>query len=1144
MLPFEGIKTRQAVDNHPESCRVRPHDVTWGGSSAGGAVSVVRPRSVKKKMAQQAAVSPQHSQTGGAGAKRAVLLPMGPAVHTMSPRAEPPRLSPVPGEVCSTAPGEDSTLQPVTSLVALSSQLPIPPHAMDLIPAREGGVATSPFKCVSPSSRRRIEEFSAAPRALLSPSPRAGYISPQKEPRRQGSVSLNQLAPPVPDVETARRRLKKLDVSVPIPDRHPGAACLTPRFKCAKNIDCTQGAGLQTMLGFATNPDEGSEGVDQSLCYHVEVQNDEYFLQQPVVDQAGTLSFVPSTTRHGVAKCSMMVVDHSCIKDGDFKKSKWTGFTITVQAAPPTKSRTRDWRAFHNKMNAPIGLVPDEAGGAVAPPSPRQVCSSPTKNPEHAFPPVDLHSLRIQTEQKWGRHPAFLLSKASIPTHILSLVTELELLRGQHSRKDSDRLLQERLRQIHKKLGGEEGWEALQSECAQIIACKVDPAKGPPPILLEGKEFRSDEMHLLGGLSTELAKLNFSKGELLAAHSCWSVSVCVYESLLGADKHPPGSDAWKELLCDVIEDTNVLVSSLTHHGVCSKHVGELDTAIGIFKTAVHIVSAMVSRRPESVEYLVSLYLQLGEVLFMKGHYSHVLKIVAEVKQLQTAADDQLGNVLFLEAVALAWSGAYSQAQTAFKHVQQLRTQLHGADSLSVVEVLFARIRCFDMHGKAEQCFKTAQEAVDVFQQGPSATGHTTVYKIMYIFALQLLGYTYAARGKYSLALPLFEKACEKCSVLQAHIMTTTGEREWLSRIGGLILGVFHCSQKRYPTSLTIVEDSFVKLANLVGRTHYVTALTEVMYACILYHSEDYTRALEHALHGQYVLCRLAQSHEVLTYVNEILGDICFALDQHGQAIAAYTSAFEGVCRLPGAERELRLRHSMSLLCRVYCKASVEPPTELVTQFTDLLGQQQKVLGEWDIGICPYLQCVGELYYASSDFDRAERTLTKMLKISDTQNLLFLLGNLFKPAAQLADQQVSERNRLAAEKIPSGAPSFAVVLLQLAAVQEANKAWADAEASYLQARAAFEIANLPNHPGVTASINGIGRILYNSGMYGDALSYFQKTVEVAQDYNDTHRGNLEQAQLCIRIVNKKLQSLKYLLERYEVPGGDIPFPVYI
>ncbi|KAJ9458462.1 hypothetical protein DIPPA_02039 [Diplonema papillatum] len=103
----------------------------------------------------------------------------------------------------------------------------------------------------------------------------------------------------------------------------------------------------------------------------------------------------------------------------------------------------------------------------------------------------------------------------------------------------------------------------------------------------------------------------------------------------------------------------------------------------------------------------------------------------------------------------------------------------------------------------------------------------------------------------------------------------------------------------------------------------------------------------------------------------------------------------------------------------------------------------------------------------------------MLKISDSQNLLFLLGHLFRPSAQLTEKQVHERNRLAAEKAgPGTAPGFATVLLQLAAVHEGQQAWADAEASYLQARAAFEIAGKPNHPGVCSALAGIGRVLYN------------------------------------------------------------------
>jgi hypothetical protein len=71
-----------------------------------------------------------------------------------------------------------------------------------------------------------------------------------------------------------------------------------------------------------------------------------------------------------------------------------------------------------------------------------------------------------------------------------------------------------------------------------------------------------------------------------------------------------------------------------------------------------------------------------------------------------------------------------------------------------------------------------------------------------------------------------------------------------------------------------------------------------------------------------------------------------------------------------------------------------------------------------------------------DYDDAATDLARALKVADTANTIFLLGPLFRPAAQLTEDEVAERQRLVATRLhrDSGL-DFAAVLFGAASVME-------------------------------------------------------------------------------------------------------------
>ena len=525
-----------------------------------------------------------------------------------------------------------------------------------------------------------------------------------------------------------------------------------------------------------------------------------------------------------------------------------------------------------------------------------------------------------------------------------------------------------------------------------------------------------------------------------------------------------------------------------------------------------------------------------------------------------AAQKNLGRCLRMrQAEGAAAAAAVAAAAEGGGEAAEAAAEAAAQAALAVVEVRICRARVHDVAGKLEQCVGEATEAVEAVSAwraaasssaagggaDASSSSAAAAAAELHLLASLCLATAHVSKGQYAAATPLLERAC---GVADQH---RGGSGAWSLPLAGCshaALGAFLCAQRRFAQAAPVLEHGLQQLAAALGRDHPLAGAAEAAYAWLLHeqaqqggasHDGAATRAREFAAHAEHALREVADGAEVRSLARECTADLLLASGNARSALTPYLRAYTAARALPGAESALRPLRLMPRIAAAHCRTWVAPDAAVTAAFEEHLRGQQRRHGEWHQATCPALQCAAELAYAAGDYVGSARLFAKMLTISDTHNMLFLLGSLFKPAAQLEEEQVNERNRLAADRAGwDAAPAFAVVLLQLAAVQEAQQLWAEAEASYLQARAAFEIANHPDHPGVCSALNGIGRILYNAGMYGDALSYFHKTIELASEDRAAHADALENAQQCIRIVNTKLQALHYLLERYEVWGGSV------
>ena len=1220
MLPYEGIKARQHVTGHPESCRIRPHSKTWG-ASAGPAVSVVK--TTKK-------VVPEQKHHTGLPKKRAVLLPMGPAIPSLPTTDNTIPISP-PAFGLPTSPGNDPLpVSPMTSGAGvddLAAGRPAPcfPPPRVMSPDKCASVAFSPKKDVL----RITDKEETLPDA------------------RRNTVTLLDLTPAVPPPEVTRYNLKRIDLASAIPENNPVTLCLTPRFHCPRNVDCTQGSGPQEIPNFAQNPDGDVSGIDQALHFEVQTQKNEFFSELPRIDCFGTLFFTPST-RSGVVKCAAMVTDHACAidlgtkensnePDFGFKQSDWLGFTITIQVKKAEKKTNfgRDWRTYNNKMTAPVGSVPvppetHRTSPTLSPSaSPKgfsqtQSQSFNTKKdsgPLHAFPPCNIALLRISADQKWNRDKAMLLTKHIVPWKVVTYLNEMRSLSDKRTPTEATSAMQVVQARVFDVLSlkDQDEFTTLTIDHEQrlkAIHSKETSYKSRKKIDFHGVNLLED-CQLLGKLHFASRKLENAKNTLLFCVALNEYYIGVencFESYESATAWE--SDVEKFVLglanADAVDRVETFggenslterltawSSILTLLAVVLKHVGELEDSVTFLNQSyflLGLVQRVSGEKTDTSELQVSINLQVAEIHLIRNNAADAKPVLVKLLQAcglptvfpdeaegvpaiedmaNSASDSQklltnnvpkdsnsqkVSDLYLLSAMYFCQIGYFGRAQANLMQCLKLRQQdksNSGQDAVSLAEVHLCMARVHDICGQIEQCLKEATEAAEILSARRSELGNNTskldelqAVSTLYVFALVTLGFAHTTKGKYSATLPLLEKARNVSAVTAAGVSRVM---QPFGACASLALGSFYCAQKKYSSAQPLLESAFQAFAHSFGRAHYLTAVSEAVYAYVLFNIsydptllvkhpkaeksqklEEHGKHLDYIVHAQYSLMQaINERSELHSLVYEVLGEV-YAKRDVAKCLAPLLRSYDIVRTLNGAEKELRPSKIMSQLCWAFCSLRETPSDELIDIFQEELEQKQRKCGEWDLATCPLLQCMAELYYAKENYTEAARLFTRMLKISDTQNLLFLLGNLFKPASQLQEQQIKERNRLASDKASGDtAPAFAVVLLQLGAVQEASEMWADAEATYLQARAAFEIANRPDHPGVCAALNGIGRILYNSGMYGDSLSYFHKTFEVASELKAVHSENLVQATEYIRVVNKRLVSLDYLLERYEV-----------
>lgn len=145
--------------------------------------------------------------------------------------------------------------------------------------------------------------------------------------------------------------------------------------------------------------------------------------------------------------------------------------------------------------------------------------------------------------------------------------------------------------------------------------------------------------------------------------------------------------------------------------------------------------------------------------------------------------------------------------------------------------------------------------------------------------------------------------------------------------------------------------------------------------------------------------------------------------------------------------------------------------------------------------------LGVIHYIQDDFTGSHHFLSKSLKCADTINFLFLLGHLFKPAAQLTTSDAAERNRVAKERLqPPQALQFASILFAIASTYTAQGNTEDAQTTFLQSLAALELAQCGHSLATAHTMASLSKLLYDEGHYGDAIAHILKAIALVDEYH--------------------------------------------
>jgi tetratricopeptide (TPR) repeat protein len=321
-----------------------------------------------------------------------------------------------------------------------------------------------------------------------------------------------------------------------------------------------------------------------------------------------------------------------------------------------------------------------------------------------------------------------------------------------------------------------------------------------------------------------------------------------------------------------------------------------------------------------------------------------------------------------------------------------------------------------------------------------------------------------------------------------------------------------------------------KLAAALGAHHPSTLrCTALMAQCQLFSSPEQAEQLADHTHN-HVVKVLGPSHRDTAVVAFVCCQVALYLRKNETwALQHITAAYDIALN---SKQPALIAMIERCVVAVYSRARCPVSNNILFRLEESVRVAKQNYGEGSDHVIDPLLNLAEAYYTLGSFDKAHHCLTRALKIADAVNMIFLLGHLFKPAAQLSQTDVQERNRMVSDRLsPATAAMFANILFAIAAVFEAEGKLEDAQGTQLQALAALEIAGLSTTLSACEVLGALARILFRDGHYGDALAYMEKSYNILLEYHETSVPTIREVFWSIHVIGVQLRKSGYMLMRH-------------
>eukprot|EP00760_Papus_ankaliazontas_P009715 PhM_4_TR14123/c1_g1_i1/m.91037 len=958
----------------------------------------------------------------------------------------------------------------------------------------------------------------------------------------------------VPRAVDKTRLMRKANLDVAIPDWSPMKVSV-PKFMFTVDtlkapVLCATGDGLQTVERFCSTANDPDDGVIvRALQYHTFPEASSLFVQQPSISPDGTLRFVPSASVHGTTNVWVRLADNSSVGlDRDVCTSEPQMFVVKItprNGALSNQSKApKDAKLVSSKANAHASPVPQPppislsvtttaaaaaqimedtstatavipvggshdvtVGGGVGFDTTMGTVNSNTMSPTRralnstaTMIPLAGSPRGLDLTAQGYHFPAteFRLLHRD-PTAVVKLsvacpMSALDRIRVAHLLQERTKLLGDPVPLIHRASAEEKLKERVEAEMERNGGDEYSRELIPVLMRLVQLHYHSGPEHHSEALSAmhRIVQIQFRQNN---ATSMADLDVEVPTS-------EPEDEVERSRVHEAIKKLDDLVLSLHAAGTLCKHLGHHVTAVEYFRDA-----AEVAVRTHSRDNLFTMRarVQLAEVLCCQGKFHEALPIY---EHCLDTADVLLGSfnptyTALMQYVGFAASmagdharGVECQQRAVAARKQQQQDHIGDApsDHARSHTFLLGEAMAFHAHaqltaGRTLAAIETYRAAVEVVDQYDIV--RVPEYTVGLAFMLTLLAEAYTQDNQINDAVSCLRKAIDLQRAQGVDdvddVELACMETEFASLLWN------HNLNRSESRETTLRCLSVMKRA--LGELHPYTLQVSLNYMA-LFERVPQKRDLTTAC-SAYLAKQLNPVHPSALCASEMLAQLF--LDEH-----AYAEALEVLLGLDHSLGDVTdvnplIERCLTRLATAYAYLKEHVPDNIVQRAYKLLKLMQKKYGEWSSDCIPLLLVIARMCHANGEQDRAQHYLTKALKIADKHNMVFLLGHLFRPASQLTPAEIAERDRMAEERMtPAVTLQFANILFCIAVTYEAQNKVRDAELTYMQSLASFEIARQPTHAGVCSVLEAIGSLLFAQGMFGDALCYFEKAVKIRDD----------------------------------------------